>query len=73
MTVEKTEKSMLYKAVRTACVAADKSVAQLAREYGTTTQNFYKRLENEKLNSKELSKIADLLGCEFSYSFTPKK
>lgn len=49
------------------------SLAQLAEAFGTSTQNFYRRLDKEKFSSQELEKLADCLGCDFRYEFVPRK
>lgn len=64
---------LLYRTLAVACIEANMSLAQLAEAFGTSTQNFYRRLDKEKFSSQELEKLADCLGCDFRYEFVPRK
>lgn len=66
-----TQKSILYRQVNMLCAERGISLAQLAKELGTTPQNLYIRLDREKMTYAEMSKIAEKLGCTFSYNFQP--
>lgn len=72
MTMQKKQKSVLYKEVEKMCVEEGVSMAQLARAIGTTPQNMYKRLQKGKLSYDELSNIAELMGYDFDYQFVKK-
>ena len=66
-----TQKSILYRQVNMLCAERGISLAQLAKELGTTPQNLYIGLDREKMTYAEMSKIAEKLGCTFSYNFQP--
>lgn len=66
-----TQKSVLYRQINMLCAERGITLAQLAKMIGVTPQNLYGRLERERLTYSELSKIAAVLGCTFSYNFQP--
>lgn len=66
-----TQKSMLYRQINALCAERGITLAQLAKRLGMTPQNLYGRLERERLTYSELSRIAEILQCSFSYNFQP--
>lgn len=70
-TTTTTQKSVLYRQINALCAERGITLAQLAKMIGVTPQNLYGRLERERLTYKELSKIAEVLGCTFAYNFQP--
>lgn len=66
-----TQKSVLYRQINMLCAERGITLAQLAKMIDVTPQNLYGRLERERLTYSELSKIAEVLGCTFSYNFQP--
>ena len=66
-----TQKSVLYRQINMLCAERGITLAQLAKMIGVTPQNLYGRLERERLTYSELSRIAEVLGCTFSYNFQP--
>lgn len=71
LTTTTTQKSVLYRQINMLCAERGITLAQLAKLIGVTPQNLYGRLERERLTYSELSKIAEVLGCTFSYNFQP--
>ena len=57
------------KKIRMALAYIEKSEAWLAREIGTTPQNFGQRMKTDKFTGEELEKIANALGAKYICSF----
>lgn len=60
----------INKSIKLALAYVNKSEAWLAREFETTPSNFNQRMKNDKFSTEELEKIASILGCTFTASFT---
>lgn len=48
------------------------SVVDLAKESGTSAQNFYNKLARDNFSEKELQEIADIVGCKLEIKFITK-
>lgn len=60
---------MFKDAVKAACEYANISLAEAARRYGTSPQNFGGRIEKEKMKQAEIEHLAEVLGCEYQAYF----
>ncbi|MGE9876169.1 helix-turn-helix domain-containing protein [Hornefia butyriciproducens] len=59
----------LEEQIRILCVRYGISVAELARRYGTSPQNFNSKLKRGSFKIAELEQIAEVLGCDFEHYF----
>lgn len=55
--------------IKILCIRNNISVAELARRFGTSPQNFAARLRRETFTIADLEKIAEVTGCEFERKF----
>lgn len=55
--------------IKVLCVRQGISVAELARRYGTSPQNFNSKMKRGSFTISELEMIAETLGCEFERHF----
>ena len=56
--------------IKELCKEKNISMAELARRFGQTPQNFAKKLKRETVSTEELMAIGDLLGVKFEQSYT---
>ncbi|MDU6263732.1 MAG: helix-turn-helix transcriptional regulator [Anaerocolumna aminovalerica] len=49
------------------------TVTDLAKLMGTTRQNLHNKFDRGSLNSKDMEKIADVLGCDLEITFIKKR
>lgn len=59
----------IEKKIRMALVYKGVSLSDLARAIGTSPQNLSQRLKNDKLSTEEINKIAQVLGCTYTFYF----
>lgn len=62
----------LKEQIKVLCAYANLSQAELARRFGTSPQNFGRKLAQENFYIADLQRIAELTGAEFKESFTLK-
>lgn len=62
----------LAEQIKVLCAYSNLSQAELARRFGTSPQNFNKKLKQEKFYAADLKRIAQLTDSEFNFSFTLK-
>lgn len=55
--------------IKILCVRNDISVAELARRYGTSPQNFSAKLKRGSFSIADLEAIAEAVGCKFERYF----
>ncbi len=60
----------LKEQIKVLCAYANLSQAELARRFGTSPQNFGRKLKQEKFYVADLRRIAELTGAKFNESFT---
>ena len=58
--------------IRELCVKQNISLAELCRRIGQTPQNFNKKLKRGTVSTREMLKIADVLGIVFEQRFIIK-
>lgn len=64
----------MTKAIRIAMAKKGiKSDSELARLVGWTPQNFHNKLNRDNFSTKELSLLADAMGCTLSIEFRDKE
>lgn len=63
------EKRMLYRQINSLCSWRGITLAKLTKKLDMTLQNLYARLDRECLTYAELTRIAAVLDCTFSYDF----
>ncbi|MBP2657476.1 MAG: transcriptional regulator [Firmicutes bacterium] len=56
--------------IRMALAKTNMSEAELARQFGKTPQAFNQRMKTGKFTEKELEQIANIIGCEYSATFS---
>lgn len=55
--------------IKILCIRCNISVAELARRFGTSPQNFNSKMKRESFTIPELEKIADTVDCSFEHNF----
>lgn len=56
--------------IKACCDISGITLTQLAERLGTTQQNMSNRLKIGKFKQDELEKMAEILGCKYTSSFT---
>lgn len=62
-------KMTISEQIKILCVRSNISVAELARRFGTTPQNFNAKMKRENFSINDLEKIASVVSCEFERHF----
>lgn len=51
--------------IKTACIHANISITELAKQFGISQSGFSQRMKTGKFTREELEKIAAIIGCEY--------
>ena len=47
--------------------------SELARRLGISPQNLHNKMKRDNFDEQELARIADVLDCDYNYTFTRRK
>lgn len=51
--------------IKTACIHANISITELAKQFGISQSGFSQRMKTGKFTREELERIATIIGCEY--------
>lgn len=51
--------------IKTACIHANISITELAKQFGISQSGFSQRMKTGKFTREELERIAAIIGCEY--------
>ncbi len=58
-------KITIQEQIKTACIHANISITELAKQFGISQPGFSQRMKTGKFTREELEKIAGILDCEY--------